>query len=450
MEKIGINEIADVIDGKIVNCRNISINRVVIDSRDATSGCLFWAIRGEKHYGGEFAFSAVEKGAAAVVLEKQDTNINVPVILVKNGLRSLQRFASYYRDKFSVKVIGITGSNGKTTTKEMLYSILSRKFKVLATRGNLNNHIGLPLTLLGLEKKHKYCVLEMGANHSGEIKMLCKIAKPHCGIITNIGSAHIGEFGSMKNILKAKIELFDSLSARGIAVINNDDPYIKPVSKKISCRKISFSTTGTADVRCSDILSRERATSFTMFIRGKKMMIQIPVPGIFNVSNALSASSAAIALNDGISLNDIVLGLRKFAPPKKRMEVFRTKSGAIIIDDAYNANPVSMRNAIENYSKIFYNRRKILVIGDMLELGRFGLAEHKRLGRFIREGKHADLLYTTGKLSEYTAIEGAGMHFKSKEELAKELVRVVDKGDAVFFKASRMISLEDIIAILRK
>ena len=207
MEKIGINEIADVIDGKIVNCRNISINRVVIDSRDATLGCLFWAIRGEKHYGGKFAFSAVEKGAAAVVLEKQDKNINVPVILVKNGLRALQRFASYYRDKFSVKVIGITGSNGKTTTKEMLYSILSRKFKVLATRGNLNNHIGLPLTLLGLEKKHKYCVLEMGANHSGEIKMLCKIAKPHCGIITNIGSAHIGEFGSMKNILKAKTEL---------------------------------------------------------------------------------------------------------------------------------------------------------------------------------------------------------------------------------------------------
>ena len=202
-------------------------------------------------------------------------------------------------------------------------------------------------------------------------------------------------------------------------------------------------------MRCSDILSRERATSFTMFNRGKNDDTDSS-SRIFNVSNALSALAAAIALNDGISRDDIVLGLRKFAPPKKRMEVFRTKSGAIIIDDAYNANPVSMRNAIENYSKIFYNRRKILVIGDMLELGRFGIAEHKRLGRFIIEGKHADLLYTTGKLSEYTAIEGAGMHFNSKEELAKELVRVVDKGDAVFFKASRMISLEDIIAILRK
>ncbi|MFH0948711.1 MAG: UDP-N-acetylmuramoyl-tripeptide--D-alanyl-D-alanine ligase [Elusimicrobiota bacterium] len=374
----------------------------------------------------------------------------LPSIVVKNTLTAFQDFAKYYRNGFNIKVIGITGSNGKTTTKDILASILSQKTSVLATSGNFNNHIGLPLTLFQLKKKHRYCVLEMGANHRGEIARLCEISSPSVGIITNIGTAHIGNFGSLRNILKEKMELFNSLGLNGVAVMNNDDEFITSFAKKIKCKKITFGIKNSADIRASDILLKTNSTSFALQHSSgkKKEKIVLPVAGLFNVYNAIAAAASAVSL--GYSATKIAAGIQNFVPPAKRMEIINLKNGVVIVNDSYNANPTSMSGAIENFAKIFYNSRRILVLGDMLELGSdvTSQAEHKKIGEFIKTNNYADKVLTVGDLAKYISEESGGVWFENKNELSEYLIKNLKKGDAVFFKASRKIALEEVVKSL--
>ncbi|MFA5780190.1 MAG: UDP-N-acetylmuramoyl-tripeptide--D-alanyl-D-alanine ligase [Elusimicrobiota bacterium] len=447
MEKTEISKIADMINGHLSINKEIYVTGVSIDSRTTKKGDIFFAIKGENLDGHNFVNNAISKGAAAIVVSERVTLIRkLPAIYVKDTTKALQDFAKHYRNMFNVKVIGITGSNGKTTTKDILTSVLSQKTSVLSTPGNFNNHIGLPLTLFQLEKMHRYCVLEMGANHKGEIARLCEISSPSVGIITNIGTAHIGNFGSLKNILKEKAEIFNSLGFNGIAVINSDDEFITSFVEKIKCKKITFGIKNSADVMACDILLKAENTTFSLQYKKRKEKIVLPVAGLFNVYNALAGASTAVSL--GYSVNEIVAGIQNFVPPAKRMETINLKNGIVIVNDSYNANPTSMRMAIENFAKIFYNSRKILVLGNMLELGNFEIAEHKKIGEFIKTNKYADKVLTVGDLAKYITDKSGGVWFENKNKLSEYLEKNLKYGDAVLFKASRKIALEEVVKIL--
>lgn len=443
MEKIKITEIVKAVRGKPYGDNNIIISGVSIDSRTVKKGDIFFAIKGERFDGHNFVNNAVSKGAVACVVQSPKSKVQCPSITVKDTVIALQDFAKYYRSRFDVKVVGITGSNGKTTTKDILTSVLSRKISVLSTEGNFNNHIGLPLTLFNLEKKHRYCILEMGANHKGEITRLCDISSPSVGIITNIGTAHIGNFGSLRNTLKEKAKLFLSIGCNGIAVINNDDNFIFSIIENIKCRKITFGIKNSADVMACDVLLKTDSTVFSIRYKKRKEKIVLPVAGLFNVHNALAAAASAVSL--GFSVGEIAAGIQRFVPPAERMETINLKNGIVILNDSYNANPTSMREAIENFSKIFYNNRKILVLGDMLELGKFETSEHKKIGEFIKINKYADEVLTVGNPAKYISEKSAGIWFKNKNKLSEYLKKNLKKGDAVFFKASRKIGLDEVV-----
>ena len=361
MEKIKLSEITILFKSNNKNAKGL-VTGVSIDSRTIKKGDIFFAITGENYDANDFVDSAISKGAVAVVSEKTNSKckkLGITNIIVKDTVKALQDFSKYYKGKFQTKVIGITGSNGKTTTKDILASIISQKHTVLSTQGNLNNHLGLPLTLLNLNRKHKYCVLEMGANHKGEIARLCEIAEPSYGIITNIGLSHIGNFGSMENIVKAKMELFNFLNKNNYAFINNDDKRIVLAAKRLKCKKVTFGIKNKADVMASNIILKEDKTIFNIFIKGISESVKMPVCGTFNVYNALAAASCAISLN--INENNIISGIENFKPQKKRMEVVHIGNGIVLVNDSYNANPISMKNAIDNFSKIFYNKRKYFI-----------------------------------------------------------------------------------------
>lgn len=462
MEKIKITEVAKAVNGRLSVNKNCFVTGVSIDSRTTNKGDIFFAIKGENYDGHNFIKSAISKGAVAAVVsclasrasrfftagepappKFQRGEPTRPAIVVKDTIRALQDFAGYYRRKFNVKVIGITGSNGKTTTKDILNSIISKQFPVLATQGNLNNHIGVPLTLFNLNNNHRYCVLEMGANHKGEIARLCEIAGPDCGIITNISSAHIGSFGSMKNILSSKTELFNYLNKRGVIIVNNDDKLLTSSAGKFGCNKKTFGIKNNSDVTARDITLKTGKTIFVLKAGGRKIKAEMPLCGLFNVYNALAASTCAVSL--GIPVEKIVRGIKNFKPQKNRMEILALKNGIVILNDSYNANPASMRNAVENFVKMFYNKRKILVLGDMLELGRYETTEHRKLGKFLYENKSAVIVCTTGSLSKNTAETAGGKWFSSTDKLSEYLKKNLREGDAVLFKASRKIELDKVV-----
>ena len=387
MERTDLSEISKAVSGKLTGGTTV-VSGVSIDTRTIKNGDVFFAIRGDRYDGHKFIEVAVSKGAAGVVVSKAcKKNSGFPSIIIKDTLSALQGFAKYYRSKYDITVIGVTGSNGKTTTKDLLSSIISTRAKAISTEGNLNNHVGVPLTLFRLDRSHKYCIIEMGANHTGEIAKLTEIAKPSCGIITNIGLAHIGNFGTLKKILESKMELFNNLNKNGWAIINSYDANISPAAVKIKCRKKSFGIKNKADVMAIDINLGSRGTSFNMMYKGIRTNIKIPLPGLFNVYNALAAAAASFACASDITPGDIAYGIKNFMPQPKRMQVITLRDGTVLVNDAYNANPTSMLDSIENFSKIFYNKRKILVLGDMLELGRYGVQEHKKIGRLIAEKK---------------------------------------------------------------
>lgn len=442
-----LSEAAKALDAKHLGA-DVEFLSVGSDSRNISGGQLFVALQGENFDGNAFAAEAIKKGATAVMLS--DTSLAVaPALIVPDTRLALGELAKYWRDKFNTPLVAITGSNGKTTTKEMLTAILSvasqGKDRVHATYGNLNNDIGLPLTLLKMNASHKYVVLEMGMNHLGEIEYLTHIAQPDIAVINNAGTAHIGELGSRENIAKAKGEIFSGLKHGGIAVINADNDFSTYWQSLNTQRNVvKFGLKNNADVTATyqDVNGR---SSVNLITPNGKVSFDLRVQGEHNISNALAASAAAYAL--GVSNVDIATGLEEFSGVHGRLQIRAGLHGAVIIDDTYNANPDSMKAAIGVLAK--QDGEKILVLGDMGELGPNAKSMHAEIGAYAKAAG-IETLYCLGQLSrEMVKAFGAGaQHFNAPEEIAAKLLPKLVSDTKVLIKGSRFMKMERVVDLL--
>jgi UDP-N-acetylmuramoyl-tripeptide--D-alanyl-D-alanine ligase len=434
----------------------MEIKGVSIDSRNIKEGELFVAIRGERFDGHDFVPEAIKRGAwgalvERTVLEKQYGSLSVlrNILPVEDTLCALQEMAHMHRKKYSFPVVGITGSNGKTTTKEMLAGILKQLGPVLKNEGNLNNHIGVPLTLLGLNATHKAAVVEMGMSAVGEIDALARLVSPTVGIITNVGPAHLEFLGSLDNVARAKGELLDHIRSGGTAVLNADDPYYETLKAKSGARVVAFGIESNADVRASDIRQGEGFMDFILTVDGSRMNVRLQIVGRHNVYNALAAAAGAIAA--GVSVDAVKYGLDDFMPITMRSEI-KQLQGRTILADYYNANPASVEAALVALMSIQSKKKTVVVLGDMLELGASAAEAHREIGKTaVRLG--VDIVITIGKLSTHTA-EGAidaGMprdrvfETQTHSEAAALIRQHSRPGDAVLIKGSRGMKLEKIL-----
>ena len=455
-----IEEILRATGGRLISgSLKTEIKGVSIDSRTIYPGELFIAIKGERFDGHDFVEEALRRGAMGVVgatfmtpvfsgrMNPTPTSANPPFINVKDTTIALGDIGSFNRKRFRIPVIGVTGSNGKTTTKEMVAHILSNRFNILKNDGTQNNHIGLPQTLLRLNSTHGACVLEMGMNHSGEIARLTRILKPTIGVITNIGASHLEFMGTIENVLMAKCELLEGIDAGGAAIINGGYPMLgKEVRKRFGGRVITFGFDKGCDIMAEDVLSRDGWTIAT--INGAHKL-RLNVPGRHNIENALAswATASLLGLEEKLILN----ALSEFNLPPMRMELIDVH-GIRIINDSYNSNPLSAECAIETLSDFEAKGRRIMVSGDMLELGDASAEAHRRLGILIAQSS-IDMLMCVGNLSIKTA-DGAiagGMEESrvrvcgGTRDAAKLLSETVKAGDVVLIKGSRRMKMEEII-----
>ena len=413
------------------------------DSRAIKKGQLFVALKGENFDGHEYAAQSLEKGAAAVLVSKA-SNASTAVV-VKDTRLALGELAAHWRAKFDMPVVAITGSNGKTTVKEMLAAILkvvADDASVLATQGNLNNDIGLPMTMLNLGKQHRYAVLEMGMNHTGELSYLTNLAKPSVALVNNAGTAHIGELGSVEAIANAKGEIFEGLADGGTAIINADDVFAN-LWKNLASKhqQVTFGLKAKADVTAKYELHAS-SSDVDLLAPNGTVKFTLPAPGLHNVSNALAAASAALALN--VSLENIAAGLSNFAGVKGRLQAKQGFAGAKLIDDTYNANPMSMKASIE-VLKVSAGQR-IFVMGDMAELGADAASMHAEIGAYAKTAG-MEKFYALGQLSKnaVTAFGENAVHFETVEALAESLKSMMNAETTVLVKGSRSMRMERVV-----
>ena len=438
-----VAEIAKAL-GTIVDSQNI-INRVSIDSRDVDKNTLFFAIKGDRFDGHDFVKDVAEKGVGAVVCHRE-VECSAPVIYVADTKKAFLDFANYYRCSIDdLTVIGLTGSVGKTTTKEMVACVMAQKGETLKTEGNLNNEIGVPKTLFRLENTTKNAVIEMGMDGAGQISVLSKCAKPDCAIITNVGVSHIENLGSREGILGAKLEILHGLKKGATLFLNGDNDMLSTV--KTDAYKIVFFgiENKNCDVLAEDIKEIGLTTEFVAVKGDIKQKITIPTVGIHNVYDALTAF--AVGLEYGISPENIAKGLMNYAPSGMRQRV-REIGGITVIEDCYNASPDSQRAGLNSLCKIAKGR-KIAVLGDMLELGSYSETAHRNVGEYAVQSD-VDMLYTYGEQSKYMAdsAKKAGLEkvfaFTDKTELTNAILSEIKKGDTLLFKASRGMKLEEV------
>lgn len=451
--KITVSEILEATGGRLLAGQKWRIiTGVSTDSRTIKAGQLFVALKGERFDGHDFIDKAVADGAAAILAgEDVFCGNDVPVIKVQDTLQALKALAAYYRKLFHLTVVAVTGSTGKTTTKEFIYSVLSQKYSVLKNHGNLNNQIGLPLTIFNIDSRHQYAVLEMGMSEFGEIHDLADIARPHIGIITNIGVSHIEKLGSRENILKAKLELFDFFTADDLAVLNGDDLLLYGLHNSLPCRAIYFSTKGNGDVKALNIrLCDNGCYGYTVVLPdGKQEDIYLNLPGFHNIYNSLAA--ILVGIEAGVPLKYIKKGIESLIDTPQRLRVCHLPYGAQIIDDTYNANPDSMKAAIDVLSDVAKGR-KIAVLGDMLELGAVAEQAHRELGRLLVE-KNVDILITVGDMARFIADEAAiaglsedDIHsFSSRGQAISWLKDNLIAGDTVLVKGSHGMHMNEIV-----
>jgi UDP-N-acetylmuramoyl-tripeptide--D-alanyl-D-alanine ligase len=429
---------------------------VSINSRTASRGELFVCIKGERFDGHDFLADVMVKEAAGIIIsdpKKLPKNSKNPfVIQVPDTLKALQELASFQRKRFPFKVVAITGTNGKSTTKEMIASILETKFKTLKTQGNLNNHIGLPLTLLKREPSHEVGVLEMGMSAAGEIKRLAEIAQPDIGVITNISEGHLVELKSLKNIQSAKGELFDALTEESTAIVNADDPLVLELARSLRAKTVTFGIDQPADVRASEIKSEDNiGFQFKVKLFDKTLSVRLPYLGYCNIYNTLAALATGHSL--GIQEDAMTRGLENYQRMSQRNELTQHK-GVDLINDSYNANPRSMTEALKTLDNFKAHGRRIFAIGDMLELGDLSIPAHENLGEEISRSK-VNILIAVGKLASLTAKNTRALagnkikvlEFADHQEAAEFLIRETSSGDCVMFKGSRGSAMEKILQI---
>jgi len=453
-----LNTLVRATGGKILRGQGAETFRgVCIDSRALQADELFFCIAGDRFDGHDFMENAIQKKPAGIVLSRPDKlsmdaldNSETFVLEVKDTLRALQDLASFHRDQFPVRVVGITGTNGKSTTKEMLAGIAGTRFETLKTRGNFNNHIGLPLSVLDMEASHKVAVLEMGMSDSGEIRRLAEIARPEIGVITNVSQAHMEHLKTLKDVQAAKGELFESLTEEGTAIVNADDPLVRDLAKGLRARVITFGIEREADVKASDIRpSRASGFDFTVHLFDKQFSLHMPLLGYCNIYNALAAVAAGHTL--GIPAESMNTGMSRIQPMGQRGEVIHHNE-MTFINDAYNANPQSARQALELLKNFAAEGRKFFVLGDMLELGELAESSHRQLGEEIA-AMQFDGMVAVGDLAKLAAEQAvhSGMNkdqvmsFESHAEAAKYLSEKVGKGDCLLFKGSRGAHMETVM-----
>lgn len=454
MKNMTITAIADAVGGKAYNAEKIegiTAKGVVIDSRQVEEGYIFIAVKGERVDGHSFIDSVYDAGALAVISEKELTDTDKPYVLVESSTEALKDMAAYYRRNLDVKVVGITGSVGKTSTKEFIASVLSEKYNVLKTEGNFNNEIGLPLTILKIRDEHQIAVIEMGISHFGDMKPLGIVAKPDICVITNIGCCHLENLIDRDGVLKEKTSVFDYASEDAEYVLNLDDDKLATISQ-VNGKKpvfISFdnneATVTVASVKRSGI----EGTDCVINVNGENIDVNIPLPGRYMVLNALMA--CAVGRLCQVSTSHMKTGIEKIQPVGGRVNIIKS-NGFTIIDDCYNANPVSMKASIDVLK--YATGRKAAILGDMFELGKNEAELHGSIGEHLAD-TDVDLLITIGKLSvnidKYAkngGFKGIIVHYDELSEFQSAYKKYLQDGDTILVKASHGMHLENIIKLL--
>ena len=452
MHKLSLAEIVRVTDADSNSDAEIIFDGVTTDSRKITAGVLFVALKGERFNGEDFAADALKKGAAAVLVSKNFAqDVDGVVIKVDDTLTAYRQIAGSWRNRFDIPVVAITGSNGKTTTKDLTAAALTQLGHVLKTSANFNNEVGVPLTLLELNANHKAAVVEIGMRGLGQIAELAKYVKPTIGIVTNVNETHIELLGTIENIARAKGELVNAIPAGGTVILNADDPHVAAMKNLVAdgVKVITYGLEVPADLTAKNFLIGSISTEFVLTYAGTEYDFEIPMLGRHNVSNALAAVAAGLSL--GLTIDEIQRGISTLTTTKMRFEVIR-RDGLTIVNDAYNASPASMRVALRTTAEI-YDGRKIAVLGDMLELGDVSEKLHREVGAQLLEN-HFDTLIALGELGKFIA-EGArdagltNVYFVgSHEEAAQKILELVEHGDTILFKASHAMHMEKIIELI--
>ncbi len=446
-------------------CGDASANfsAVGIDSRVVKAGHLFVAIKGENHDGHAFIPEVIGQGVQGVVMDQAKAdklqgvradNPDLTWVAVQNTIRALGDLAAYQRSRGKANVVGITGSNGKTTTRRLVATIFEGQFDTLASRGSYNNNIGLPLTLLKLGPQHQWVVLEMGMNHFGEIRRLSAICRPNIGVITNIGPCHLEGVGSIEGVLKAKAEILENIESGGAIILNRDDPYLARLGTKTDKKVLFFGESKKADIRGHSIEETDQHIDFTLRMPESQVRVNLPAAGRFMVHNALAAAAAGYAA--GLSGEAIQMGLARFRPVSGRMNIITTDRDVTIVDDTYNANPGSMAAAIRTLATLAGSDRSILVVGDMLELGDNTDRLHYEIGELA--GRTAiSRLYATGPHAPFVA-KGAlaggmargNVFTGEKEAIIETLKKELKAGDRLLVKGSRGSAMEKIVEPIKQ
>lgn len=460
-----VSEILEATCGSLISGnRKEMFMGVSIDSRTIAAANVFVAIMGERHDGHHFIEDAVQKGVKGFVVSKSEAVVlphknedfkKLIFIGVRDTTKALGDMASFNRIRSKIHVTAITGSNGKTTTRKMTTAVVRRRFSALSSHGNFNNQIGLPLTLLNLSPEHRWAVLEMGANHPGEIAYLAGICRPDIGVITNVGPAHLEGFGSLDGVASAKGELLDYMAIDGVAVLNAEDERVGSMAGRAPGKILFYGTSKKAQIRASNIVEQNRGTLFTLELPEEQIDIYLKIPGSFMVLNALAA--ATVGYQIGLNIVEIKKALENdFEPAQARMNIVETKNGIHIIDDTYNANPDSMAGALKTLKSLRGNQRSVFVAGDMFELGEHAPALHEKIGqiaadiqisRLYAAGSHA------GKLADGAIANGMpkeNIFLGTKEEILSDLNNWLKAGDWVLVKGSRGMGMEQVVKGLKQ
>jgi UDP-N-acetylmuramoyl-tripeptide--D-alanyl-D-alanine ligase len=414
------------------------------DSRCVTKNSIFFALKGKNFDGNRYAGKALKNGAAFAVIDKPQDNADSRFILVENSLVTLQSLANYHRKKCDTRILAITGSNGKTTTKELINKILSEKYKVYSTQGNLNNHIGVPLTLLSMSPDNQFGVIEMGANHKGEIRLLCKITEPDFGLITNVGKAHLEGFGSLEDIAKAKAELFDYLKKNNGTIFGNtDDSFVYSVIPENYNKTVLFGDKG--GICRGKYISSDPFLKLLLFVNDDQRGVKINtnLVGSYNLENVVAAATFAYFLNVG--RKTIKRAIENYFPEQNRSQLLKTRNNIIYLD-AYNANPTSMRAALDNFIELNL-KNKYFILGEMLEVGSATTREHESLLSYLK-GKEIKNILCVGKAFYEHANKFGYKYFNNVDELVRILESNKIRKANIFIKGSRANQLERLIPFL--
>ncbi len=434
-------EIASVTNG-VLKGADAEITSISTDTRTIEKGALFVAVKGENFDGNDFIDKAFENGAACALTDvKNGLNVENPVIYVENSRIAQLKLARYYRDKFGVKICGVTGSVGKTSTKDMIYAVLSAKYPTLKTEGNLNNDIGLPKTLFRLDESFKAAVIEMGMDDLGQISALSETVHPNCAVITNIGWCHIENLKTRENILKAKLEILDGMDNGSPLIINGDDEMLKTV--EIDDRKVvRYGFNANNDIYADNIVHTENGEKFTLHYDGRAYPAEVPVKGGHHIMNALAAFCVGIEFN--MTAEEIIPAFMNYEASGMRQRIEKRGEYTLILD-CYNASPTSMESSLSVLGTM--NGRKAAVLGDMLELGEMSKTLHEGLADAVE--KNADIVFLYGKemkalRDELFRREFPVFHSENKYELTELLLQNLKKGDNVLLKGSRGMKMEEI------